>query len=244
MTTLEFSSDITVNLVRAMADDTFVVQAAQVSNKGENDIEQLIAQYEAGKISIPRFINALMRDRHGSPFEHNAFTFFVEAPLFVFREWQRHRISSFNEMSGRYTKMMPKFYISPEDRPMVMDTDGTQMRPKMLLASKEQHARHIARKIHTATVAWDSYEADIADGIVKEVAREDLPLHLYSQMYWTVNARSLMNFLSLRVESDDSLVRSYPQREIMWGAESVEAVFEQLMPATHAAFIKNGRVAP
>lgn len=231
---LEFTDEITIKLVRQRALDDHVVQAAQVSAKGEN---------KPGTVPY-RLIKALMAGRHGSPFEHTSFTFFVEAPLFVFREWQRHRISSFNEMSGRYTEMVPKFYMTPEDRPMVMEEDGTKMRPKMLKAPEEVWRRHVARKMRTAEIAWESYQADLADGIVNEVAREDLPLSLYSQMYWTVNARSLMNFLSLRVESDDSLVRSYPQREIMWGAEQVEEYFKIHMPLTHQAFVENGRVAP
>lgn len=231
---LEFTDEIVVKCVRATASDDMVVQAAQVSSKGQNN---------PGTVP-PRLIRALMAGKHGSPFEHNSFTFFVEAPLFVFREWQRHRISSFNEMSGRYTQMIPKFYMTPEDRPMIMEEDGTKMRPKMLKAPEEVWRRHVARKMRTAEIAWESYQADLADGIVNEVAREDLPLSLYSQMYWTVNARSLMNFLSLRVESDDSLVRSYPQREIMWGAEQVEEAFRFCMPETHAAFVANGRVAP
>jgi len=241
-TQLEFSSDITVKLVRAMAADEFVVQAAQVSSKGETEVEELVAAYLAGEIKVDRFIAALMAGRHGSPFEHNAFTFFIEAPLFVFREWQRHRISSYNEMSGRYTKMQPKFYITPRDRAMI--NVGTKMRPEMIPASEEVYARHVARKKNTAEIAWASYQADLADGIANEVAREDLPLNLYSQMYWTTNARSMMNFLSLRVESDDSLVRSYPQREIMWGAQKVEEHFKKLMPLTQQAFVEKGRVAP
>ena len=232
MTTLEFSSDINVKLVRSMAEDDFVVQAAQVSAKGENNPE-----------TVPeRLVQALLKGRHGSPFEHNMFTFFVEAPLFVFREWQRHRISSFNEMSGRYTEMVPKFYITPQEREMI--NSGTKMKPKMEPATEEIWRGHVGRKMHTAEIAWQSYQDDLAAGIANEVAREDLPLNLYSQMYWTVNARSLMNFLSLRVESDDSLVRSYPQREIMWGAEEVEKHFAEQMPITHAAFVANGRVAP
>ena len=98
---IEYSSDIYVKLVRSMASDDMVIQAAQVSSKGENNPD-----------TVPeRLINALLKGRHGSPFEHTAFTFFIEAPIFVFREWQRHRISSFNEMSGRYTELKPKFYV-------------------------------------------------------------------------------------------------------------------------------------
>lgn len=232
MTELTFSSDITVKLVREMAGDDYIVQAAQVSAKGENNPE-----------TVPeRLIQALLRGRHGSPFEHTSFTFFVKAPLFVFREWQRHRISSFNEMSGRYTELLPEFYISPPERKMI--NVGTKMKPEFRMAPWDVYDRHIARKKRTAIEAWGSYQDDLLDGIANEVAREDLPLHIYSQMYWTVNARSLMNFLSLRVESDDSLVRSYPQWEINEGANKIERIFQEMMPLTHKAFVENGRVAP
>ena len=81
-------------------------------------------------------------------------------------------------------------------------------------------------------------------GVANEVARMALPVNVYSQMYWTVNARSLMNFLSLRVESDDSTFRSYPQHEIDLAARKVERNFQEQMPLTHKAFVQNGRVAP
>lgn len=230
MNELEFSSEITVKLVRAMASDDMVVQAAQVSAKGENNPE-----------TVPqRLIEALLKGRHGSPFEHNAFTFFVEAPLFVFREWQRHRISSFNEMSGRYTTLPGKFYIPDPDRPL--KNAGTKMKPEFTHSNgvlfDEPNYKWIIEQ------SWYWYESALAQGIANEVARMVLPVNIYSQMYWTVNARSLMNFLSLRVESDDSLVRSYPQKEIQMGAEQVERYFAEEMPATYAAFVKGGRVAP
>ena len=234
MTVVEMSSEITVKLVRAMASDDMVVQAAQVSSKGENN-----PQTEA-----PRLINALMKGKHGSPFEHNAFTFFVEAPIFVFREWHRHRISSINEMSGRYTKLIPKFYTFPETRNIVMEDDGTKMRPRMHVGDEDQIKLIQATDQTVAQIAWNAYEHRDQAGIVLEAARSVLPLSTYSQMYWTVNARSLMNFLSLRVESEDSAVKSYPQWEIQLGAEQMEEAFKELMPHTHAAFIANGRVAP
>lgn len=233
--TVKFSSDITVKLVRCMASDDMVVQAAQVSAKGENNPE-----------TVPtRLINALLLGKHGSPFEHNAFTFFVEAPLFVFREWQRHRISSFNEMSGRYTELPPKFYIPGEDRKMF--NIGTKMKPEFVAeAPRTVNASSTFRDdlIRASETAWEIYEFSRKAGIANEVARMTLPVNIYSQMYWTVNARSLMNFLSLRVESDDSTVRSYPQLEIQLGAEQIEEIFSQQMPVTHAAFVANGRVAP
>lgn len=231
MTEIEFSSKITVKLVRSCASDDMVVQAAQVSSKGENNPETVPA----------RLIEALIKGRHGSPFEHNMFTFFIEAPLFVVREWQRHRMSSFNEMSGRYTELPPKFYIPNEDRKVI--NVGTKMKPQFE-ANLEATMDIQAILNHGAIDIWAHYQWMLKSGIANEVARMVLPLNIYTQMYWTVNARSLMNFLSLRVESMDSLVKSYPQMEIQMGAEQIEEHFAQAMPLTHAAFIKNGRVAP
>lgn len=231
MSEVTFANDVTVKLVRSMASDDMVVQAAQVSSKGQNNPS-----------TVPlRLIQALMNGKHGSPFEHNAFTFFVEAPIFVFREWQRHRMSSFNEMSGRYTELLPKFYVPSEDRAVV--NVGTKMKPKF---EPNLEATMDIQGIlnHSAEEAWHHYRWMLESGVANEVARMVLPLNTYSQMYWTVNARSLMNFLSLRVESDDSLVKSYPQWEIQMGAEQVEQEFARAMPLTHAAFVENGRVAP
>lgn len=232
MSELIFSNEINVKLVRAMAGDDMVVQAAQVSAKGENNPE-----------TVPeRLIQALLKGKHGSPFEHNAFTFFIEAPLFVFREWQRHRISSFNEMSGRYTELLPKFYVPTQDRKMI--NSGSKMKPQMISAPPSMYHDLKVDIESNSLVAWNAYQAALRDGIANEVARMVLPVNIYSQMYWTVNARSLMNFLSLRVESPVSTVRSYPQMEIQMGALKIEQHFAELMPATYRAFIDNGRVAP
>ena len=97
---------------------------------------------------------------------------------------------------------------------------------------------------HQSSTAWEHYQYMLKAGIANEVARMALPVNVYSQMYWTVNARSLMNFLSLRVESDDSTFRSYPQHEIDLAARKVERNFQEQMPLTHKAFVQNGRVAP
>lgn len=228
---IEYSSDIYVKLVRSMASDDMVIQAAQVSSKGENNPD-----------TVPeRLINALLKGRHGSPFEHTAFTFFIEAPIFVFREWQRHRISSFNEMSGRYTELKPKFYVPDVERGVI--NVGTKMRP--VFVNHLEAAMDIQAILnHQSSSAWEHYQFMLKAGIANEVARMALPLNVYSQMYWTVNARSLMNFLSLRVESDDSTFRSYPQHEIDLAARKVEDYFQEQMPLTHKAFVQNGRVAP
>jgi thymidylate synthase (FAD) len=231
LTDIEFVHEVTVKLIRCSAADDFVVQAAQVSAKGENNPK-----------TVPeRLISAMLTGGHGSPFEHNSFTFFVEAPLFVFREWQRHRISSFNEMSGRYTELPGRFYIPDENRKVI--NVGTKMKPVF-----EPHLEAImdvqAILRHNSESAWEHYQWMLERDIAHEVARMVLPLNIMSQMYWTVNARSMMNFLALRREMEESLRRSYPQWEIQMGAEQVEEAFALHMPITQRLFHENGRVAP
>lgn len=229
---ITFSSDIDVKLIRSTASDDGVVQAAQVSVKGENKPD-----------TVPeRLISYLMGARHGTPFEHNSFTFFVAAPIFVFREWHRHRISSINEMSGRYTVLKPRFYSPAPGRKMI--NVGTSARPKMAPGTPEQYKLMVSGDKAVAKYAWDVYQQRLKAGISNELARTVLPVSVYSEMYWTVNARSLMNFLSLRVDSPDSRIPTSPQWEIQMGAEKLEAIFAELMPITHATFVKNGRVAP
>ena len=229
---VEMCSDITINPVRSIASDEMVVQAARVSLLGANDPEK----------ATPGLINYLMSSRHGSPFEHNAFTFYAEAPIFVFREWHRHRISSINEKSARYATLLPKFYTPGPDRFLV--NVGTSARPEMAPGTDAQRLLMAESDKYVAQVAWDNYAARIDAGISNELARTVLPVSVYSQMYWTVNARSLMNFLSLRVNSDESTVRSRPQWEIQMAADKMDAIFAQEMPITHQAFVNNGRVAP
>lgn len=228
---IEFASTSTVKLIDHMGSDDSVIRAAQVSAKGENNPD-----------TVPyRLINALMKHRHGSPFEHNAFTFFIETPIFVVREWQRHRISSFNEMSGRYTEMKPKFYIPDEHRPIV--NIGSSMKP--IFEHNLQATMDVQGILnHQCEDAWNHYTWMIDQGIAKEVARMTLPLNTYTQMYWTVNARSLMNFLSLRIQSCMSTYLSYPQFEIHEAALQIEEIFAKQMPLTHKSFVENGRVAP
>ncbi len=229
---IEFCSDITVELVDSMASDRSVVQAAQVSLKGKNSPAE----------NHPHLIKYLMSSRHGSPFEHNAFTFYSSAPIFVFREWHRHRHASINERSARYSELLPKFYIPGPERRMV--NVGSSARPEMVMGSPKQYEKAIAGKKKIAEDAWAEYKRELQNGVSKEVARDVLPTSVYSEMYWTVNAHSLMNFLSLRIESDDSLVRSRPQWEIQMAATLVEVAFANKMPLTHEFFVAGGRVAP
>jgi thymidylate synthase (FAD) len=182
-----------------------------------------------------------MRDRHGSPFEHNAFTFYVEAPIFVFREFMRHRIASYNEESGRYKQLAPVFYVPDRSRPLKqVGKPGSYL---FFPGTDEQKVLAIGNIAGMSEAAYISYERMLNNGIAREVARMVLPVNTYSSMYVTINARSLMNFLSLRSD-EQGTYPSFPQQEIAMVAKDMEERFAEFMPITHASFIKQGRVAP
>jgi thymidylate synthase (FAD) len=235
---ITFRSDMTVELVKHSASDADVIWAARVSTKGE----QSLADIDADPERSAGLINFLMRDRHGTPFEHSTMTFYVSAPIFVFREFMRHRTFSYNEESGRYRTLEPVFYLPGPDRKLVQS--GKPGAYVFSEGSAEQHAL-VTESVQAA--CWQSYQAylEMLDaGVAREVARTVLPVGLYSSMYATCNARALMNFLSLRVKHSGATFPSFPQREIEMVAEQMEALWAGLMPLTHAAFERNGRVAP
>ena len=235
---VRFRSDMTVELVKASASDSDVLWAARVSTKGEQSLDDATADAtrSAG------FINYLMRDRHGSPFEHSTMTFLVSAPIFVFREFMRHRVWSYNEESGRYRKLDPVFYVPGPDRKMVQE--GKPGKYVFVDGSPEQHKLVTEATQESYRQSYRAYLEMLEAGIAREVARTVLPVGLYSSMYATCNARALMNFLSLRTKREDSTFPSFPQREIEMVAEQMEEQWAALMPLTHAAFEANGRVCP
>lgn len=238
---LEFRSDVTVELVRSSAHDSDVLFAARVSTQGEQTLSSAQdIELDAGRSR--GLINYLMRDRHGSPFEHNSMTFYVQAPIFVFREFMRHRIASYNEESGRYRELRPVFYVPGPERNLVQV--GKPGAYDFLPGSPEQTEIATEEAKRVAADAYASYQRMLGAGIAREVARIVLPLSIYSSMYVTVNARSLMNFISLRTKREGSHFPSFPQREIEMAAEQMEDIWAGLMPITYAAFAENGRVAP
>ncbi|MFJ5710990.1 MULTISPECIES: FAD-dependent thymidylate synthase [unclassified Streptomyces] len=236
---IDLRSDITVELVKSAAADSDVLWAARVSTAGEQSLDELQKDPERSK----GLINYLMRDRHGSPFEHNSMTFFISAPIFVFREFMRHRVGwSYNEESGRYRELQPVFYVPDASRKLVQEgrpgkyvfVEGTQEQHELVGRAMEDSYRR----------AYETYQEMLAAGVAREVARSVLPVGLFSSMYATCNARSLMHFLGLRTQHELAAVPSFPQREIEMVGEKMEEHWARLMPLTHAAFNKNGRVAP
>jgi thymidylate synthase (FAD) len=240
-TEIQFRSDVTVELVRASAHDSDVLFAARVSTQGEQTLEAAAAGADATDRDRG-LINYLMRDRHGSPFEHNSMTFYVQAPIFVFREFMRHRIASYNEESGRYRELRPVFYVPGPERNLVQV--GKPGAYDFLPGTPEQTALVDVEVRGSCTAAYASYQRMLDAGIAREVARAVLPVTIYSSMYVTMNARSLMNFLSLRTKREGTHFPSFPQREIEMVAEQMEHHFAELMPLTYETFNGNGRVAP
>jgi len=215
-----------VRLDDAMADDLSVVNGARVSFARRKEV---MDESDEGLI---RF---LMRDRHGTPFEHNSFRFHIRCPIFVAREWMRHRVGSFNEFSLRYAKATDDFYVpvAEDVRSQVGKPGAYSFEP----VSEEiaETTREKLQAVYEATYA--TYQELVELGVARELARCALPVGAYTEFYWTVNARSLMNFVSLRAAES-------AQREIRGYAEACERFFEQKMPVTHAAFVASGRVAP
>jgi thymidylate synthase (FAD) len=242
---VQFRTDVTVELVRSSASDADVLFAARVSTLGEKTLESASAAPDPAEGPTARdrgLINYLMRDRHGSPFEHNSMTFYVQAPIFVFREFMRHRIASYNEESGRYRELRPVFYVPAEERNLIQvgKPGAYEFHP----GTDKQHALVDETVREASEHAYAAYRKMLAEGVAREVARMVLPLNIYSSMYVTMNARSLMNFLSLRRHVDGAAFPSFPQREIEMCAEQMEAIWAGLMPLTQAAFVGHGRVAP
>lgn len=237
MTEIHFTTDLTAKFVSGNGSDIDLARAAWVSLQGQR------AEDEQNSEKISGLINYLIEKRHGTPFEHASMTFLVEAPIFVFREWHRHRIGqSYNELSGRYSVLPPKFYVPSEDRPLV--NVGSSARPKFEPGTVEQYRATVDAIEENSIQAYRRYEDLLEKGVAKEVARSVLPVNIFSAMYVSLNPRSLMAFLSLRVDSPDSTYETKPQWEIDQCAQQLEEVFAERFPITHAAFVKHGRVAP
>ena len=209
----------------ALASDLAVVNAARVSF---NALSDEMTERDEGLI---RF---LMREHHGTPFEHGYFRFLVKAPIFVVREHHRHRAGhSYNEWSGRYSKMEAEFYVPDYVRTQVGKPGAysfEEVAPEVREAAREE--------IRAASEqAFEAYERMLEQDVAKEVARTVLPLAMYTKYFWSCNPRSLMHFCSLRNSE-------HAQFEIRQYAKAAETFLETAMPVTHAAFLANDRVAP
>lgn len=238
---IEYCSEITVELVDHMGGDWSVISAAKVSVNPEEAKRVMDEKNDDGR----GLIKFLMRNRHGTPFEHGCLSFWVDAPIFVWREWHRHRIGmSYNEESGRWSQLRPKFYIPYGLRPLAVAPGSKPSKPILEPWPFEKYDEWRQRKQFMYALAYHNYLNDLELGVAKEVARITLPVGIYSRCWVTMNPRSLMHFLSLRTHNEQAKYISNPQWEIEVAALAVEKVFAEHWPLTYEAFNECGRVAP
>jgi len=183
-----------------------------------------------------------MRNKHSVPFEHAVMSFGISVPIFVARELMRHRIASFSEESSRYRELRPVFYIPGKDRPMVQI--GRPMAYQLEMGSEALQAFAVETIMDSYKESWESYQTLLKSGAAREVARMVLPVGIFTNLHMTINLRSLMNLLSLRIRHEDSRIESKPQLEIQMMAEQMEDFFKEKFPITHQAWHDNGRTAP
>lgn len=233
-----------VRLVDWMGDELAIVNAARVSFHKESEWEYLDAPDPLSGLQTNKtlsstdkgLLNFLLSHHHGTPFEQGFVAqFHIRLPIFVMREWVRHRVGfSINEESGRYTEMRGDFFYPEKVR--------TQHGKPGAYTFTDTEDRGIEEwfkgmlKMHSER-GYDHYKEALEMGIAKEQARLFLPLNLYTEIRWTCNARSLMNFLALRNDPP-------AMKEIRDYAEVVEKIFKEKMPNVHKAFERADRVAP
>lgn len=203
-----------VKLIDFMGGDLRAVSSARVSFGGQSKGE------ERDKL----LIKYLMENKHLSPFEHCCFQFHIKCPIFVARQWMRHRIASYNEISARYTEVKDEFYIPKAFRRQ--DNNNKQGSVEDAALDNEKLLKLYRDSIEASYAA---YQKLLAAGVAREMARGLLPVSQYTQFYWTVNARSLFNFISLRADE-------HAQYEIRVYAQAIAKIAEEKMPFSWQAF--------
>ena len=211
-----------VRLVDFMGSDLSIVRAARVSYDAE-----WRAGEDDGKDA--KLIDYLVRNHHTSPLEQVSFTFEVKAPIFVFRQWHRHRTWSFNEVSARYAELPEEFYVPERDQITTQALSNKQMR------TAEQHPQAAIFQVVIAEAcrrAFEAYKHLIAEGVPRELARGVLPVNTYSHMFATVDLHNLAHFLKLRLHE-------HAQYEIRVYAEAMLQLIEPIVPVATAALRKH-----
>lgn len=211
-----------VRLVDHMGSDLSIVRAARVSYD---------AAWRAGddEANDRKLINYLYKNKHTSPFEAVTFTFEVKAPIFVFRQWHRHRTWSFNEVSARYTELPSEFYLPQLEQITTQHSSNKQMRTE----EQNTHALEAQQIINNScTKSFLDYKVLLALGVPRELARGVLSVNTYSHMFATVDLHNLLHFLCLRLHS-------HAQYEIRVYAEALLNLIQPLVPCAVAAFTEH-----
>jgi thymidylate synthase (FAD) len=219
-----------VRVIDYMGDDGAIVQAARVSyGKGTKKTRE-----DEG------LIRYLMRHRHTTPFEMCEIKFHVKLPIFVARQWIRHRMASVNEYSARYSIMDREFYLPKPDQLAAQSVQNRQGRGDVLTGGEAERVMQLLRD--DAVHAYDHYEEMLNErqdgsqidagrtGLARELARMNLPLSYYTQWYWKIDLHNLFHFLAVRADS-------HAQYEIRVYAEIMLDLVSKWVPLAHAAFM-------
>ena len=205
-----------VRLVDYLGGDERIVQSARVS-------------YGSGTKSFRQdrgLIHYLIRNEHTSPFEQVQLTFHCKMPVFVARQWVRHRTARLNEISGRYSVMKDEFYVPSVDQMRGQSTDNKQARSEELVeGSKEM----VDQMVDDQTTVYSHYLGMIDAGLAREIARCNLPLSLYTEWYWQIDLHNLFHFLALRMDA-------HAQYEIRVYAEAMAMCAKAVAPLAYEAF--------
>lgn len=237
LTPAKFRSDVKAVLMDSMGGEGSIVRRARVSTEGEGSTKIPTEVLEGPDLGLLKW---LYRNHHGTPFEGPEFEWYFEVPIFVSRQIVKHRLSSINEESGRYREMEGVFYVVPEEGRDIVQVGKTgdynfqTGRPDQVEALRWV-------QMTQAESGWENYQKLIGYGISKEVARMHLPVSLYSSMYFKVNLRSLLNFVSLRKDwGPDAIHASKAQHEIALLTEQIVPVIQEKLPNVWDLFVENG----
>ncbi len=200
-----------ISLIDYMGDETKIINAARVS------MGKSILKMEDKDIKLLEY---LIKHKHETPLEHVSFTFLVKCPLYIARQWLRHRIGSFNEISARYTEIKEEFYIPLEfkqqsDVSKQCSTDLEVETPNLALDSYKKALKQ----------SYEQYQNLLLMGVSREQARGVLPTAMYTEFYWSINLRALLNFLELRLDK-------HAQREMQEYSKAIVKLIQPLVPNT------------
>lgn len=207
-----------VRLVDYMGGDARIVQTARVSyGEGTKTLRQ-----DAG------LIDYLLRHEHTSPFEHVIFELHCKMPIFVARQWIRHRTARLNEISGRYSVMKKEFYVPPREQISLQSSDNKQGREtKSVPPELQDNVLDLLRQDQSSSYA--NYEEILTDGIARELARINLPLSMYTEWYWQMDLKNMLHFLKLRMDS-------HAQWEIQEYARAIAEIVKAVCPMAYKSF--------
>lgn len=205
-----------VRLVDYLGDDERIVSSARVSYSGTKQLR-----------NNETLIDYLMRNDHTSPFEQVVFTFHLKMPIFVARQWVRHRTARMNEISARYSVMKEEFYIPIKEECALQSKDNRQGRGETV--DDKTYEKVTASFKRAYDTAYKEYQNLLESGIAREIARSVLPLGLYTEFYWQMDLHNLLHFLSLRLDS-------HAQLEIRHYAEVILSIVEKVCPVALKAF--------